>query len=65
MRRSPMTITNSLIAAFSGNGKALFDPFGEDDTLRAVVIHDGSILAVGESMQGGVPRMVVIRVKTG
>jgi len=48
--------------AFSGNGKALFDPFGEDDVAQDIVVHDGRIIVVGESMRHLVPRMVVLRI---
>lgn len=49
---------------FSGDGKALFNPFGEDDDATDVVVHAGKIVVVGETMQNLVPRMVVIRIKT-
>jgi uncharacterized delta-60 repeat protein len=49
---------------FSGDGKALFNPFGEDDAARDVVVHDGRIIVVGEAMENLVPRMVVLRIRT-
>jgi uncharacterized delta-60 repeat protein len=49
---------------FSGDGKALFDPSGEDDGLLDVVVRSGKIVAVGETMVNGVERMVVIRLWT-
>ena len=49
--------------SFSGNGRALFNPFGEDDAARDVVIHDGKIIVVGDTMQKLVPRMVVLRIR--
>jgi len=49
--------------SFSGNGRALFNPFGEDDAARDVVIHDGKIVVVGDTMQNLVPRMVVLRIR--
>ena len=48
---------------FSGDGKALFNPFGEDDDATDVVVHDGRILVVGMTMQNLVPRMVVLRLQ--
>ena len=47
--------------SFSGNGRALFNPFGEDDAARDIVVHDGRIIVVGDAMQHLVPRMVVLR----
>jgi uncharacterized delta-60 repeat protein len=47
--------------SFSGDGKALFNPFGEDDGAMDVIAHAGKIVVVGESMQNLVPRMVVLR----
>jgi uncharacterized delta-60 repeat protein len=47
---------------FSGDGKALFNPFGEDDDATDVVVHDGRIVVVGEAMQNLLPRMVVLRI---
>ena len=52
-----------LDGSFSGNGKALFNPYREDDAARDVLIHDGKILVVGDSMQNLVPRMVVLRIR--
>ena len=49
--------------SFSGDGKALFNPFGEDDEAMDVVVHDGKIIVVGTSMQNLVPRMVVLRLR--
>ena len=50
--------------SFSGDGKALFNPFGEDDDATDVVVHEGKIVVVGESMQNLVPRMIVLRLRT-
>lgn len=47
--------------AFSGNGKALFNPFGEDDEAYDVVVHEGKIVVVGDAMHNLVPRMIVLR----
>ena len=49
--------------SFSGNGKALFNPFGGDDAARDIVVHDGRIIVVGDAMQHLVPRMVVLRLR--
>jgi uncharacterized delta-60 repeat protein len=49
--------------SFSGNGKALFDPYGEDDAARDVVVHDGRIIVVGDAMRHLVPRMIVLRIR--
>jgi uncharacterized delta-60 repeat protein len=49
--------------SFSGDGKALFNPFGKDDEATDVIVHDGKIIVVGESMQNLVPRMVVLRLR--
>jgi uncharacterized delta-60 repeat protein len=49
--------------SFSGNGKALFNPFGEDDTARDVVIHEGRIIVVGDATQNLVQRMTVLRIR--
>jgi hypothetical protein len=52
-----------LDGSFSGNGKALFNPYREDDAARDVLVHDGKIIVVGDSMQNLVPRMVVLRIR--
>ena len=49
--------------SFSGNGRALFNPFGGDDAARDIVVHDGRIIVVGDAMQHLVPRMVVLRLR--
>jgi uncharacterized delta-60 repeat protein len=49
--------------SFSGDGKALFNPFREDDDATDVVVHEGKIVVVGETMQNLVPRMVVLRIR--
>ena len=49
--------------SFSGNGKAVFNPFGEDDDATDVVVHQGRIIVVGETMKNLVPRMVVLRIR--
>jgi len=49
--------------SFSGNGRALFNPFGEDDAARDVVVHDGKIIVVGDTMKNLVPRMAVLRLR--
>jgi uncharacterized delta-60 repeat protein len=48
--------------SFSGDGRAFFDPFGENDAARDVLVHAGRIVVVGESMAGGVQRMTILRV---
>jgi len=50
--------------SFSGDGKALFNPFGEDDEATDMIVHDGRIIVVGLTMQNLVPRMVVLRIRT-
>jgi uncharacterized delta-60 repeat protein len=49
--------------SFSGDGRALFNPFGEADSARDIVVHDGRIIVVGDAMQDLVPRMVVLRLR--
>ena len=49
--------------SFSGNGKALFNPFGEDDAAMDIVVHNGKIIVVGNAMQHLVPRMIVLRIR--
>lgn len=49
--------------AFSGNGKALFNPFGEDDAARDILVNEGKIIVVGDAMQNLVPRMIVLRIR--
>jgi uncharacterized delta-60 repeat protein len=51
----------SLNLAFSGDGKALFNPFGGNDVANDVVVHEGTIVVVGEATQKLSPRMVVLR----
>lgn len=51
--------------SFSGNGKALFNPFGEDDAARDIVVHDGKIIVVGDAMRNLIPRMIVLRIRMG
>jgi hypothetical protein len=48
--------------SFSGDGRAFFNPFGENDAVRDVLVHAGRIVVVGESMAGGVQRMTILRV---
>jgi uncharacterized delta-60 repeat protein len=50
--------------SFSGNGKALFDPYGGNDGARDVLIRAGKILLVGEATRGLVQRMIVYRLFT-
>ena len=52
-----------LDGSFSGNGKALFNPYREDDAARDVLVHESKILIVGDSIQNLVPRMVVLRLR--
>jgi uncharacterized delta-60 repeat protein len=49
--------------AFSGDGKAFFNPFGEDDAARDVVVHEGKIIVVGDAMRHLVPGMIVLRIR--
>jgi uncharacterized delta-60 repeat protein len=49
--------------SFSGNGRALFNPFGGDDAAMDIVVHDGKIIVVGIAMQHLVPRMIVLRIR--
>jgi uncharacterized delta-60 repeat protein len=48
--------------SFSGDGRAFFNPFGENDVARDVLVHAGRIVVVGESMAGGVQRMTILRI---
>ena len=50
--------------SFSGDGRAFFNPFGENDAARDVLVHAGRIVVVGESMAGGLQRMTILRVLT-
>ena len=54
----------ALNLVFSGNGKALFNPFGGSDGANDVLVHDGTIVVVGEATQKLSPRMVVLRLHT-
>lgn len=49
--------------SFSGKGRALFNPFGENDAARDIVVHNGRIIVVGDAMQHLVPRMIVLRIR--
>jgi uncharacterized delta-60 repeat protein len=49
---------------FSGNGKALFDPYDGNDTARDVLVRGGRIFLVGEATKGLVQRMIVYRLFT-
>ena len=51
----------TLNQAFSGDGKALFNPFGGNDVANDVLVHGGTIVVVGEATQKLTPRMVVVR----
>ncbi|HZN43601.1 MAG TPA: hypothetical protein VFC08_07720, partial [Actinomycetota bacterium] len=50
--------------SFSGNGRALFDPYGGNDAAHDVLVHAGRILLVGEATRGLVQRMIVYRLFT-
>ena len=50
--------------SFSGNGKALFDPYGGNDGARDVLVRAGKVLLVGEASRGLVQRMIVYRLFT-
>jgi uncharacterized delta-60 repeat protein len=50
--------------SFSGNGKALFDPYGGNDGAQDVLVRAGKILLVGEASRGLVQRMIVYRLFT-
>jgi len=49
--------------SFSGDGRALFNPFGGDDAAMDLVVHNGKIIVVGNAMQHLVPRMIVLRLR--
>jgi hypothetical protein len=49
--------------AFSGDGKAFFNPFGEDDAAKDVMVHEGKIIVVGDAMRHLVPGMIVLRIR--
>ncbi|HEX5936454.1 MAG TPA: hypothetical protein VFZ75_02000 [Actinomycetota bacterium] len=51
----------TLSLAFSGDGKALFNPFGGNDVANDVLVHAGRVLVVGEATRRLTPRMVVLR----
>ena len=53
----------TLDGAFSGDGRAFFNPFGENDAARDLVVQAGRIVVVGESLAGGVQRMTILRVQ--
>ena len=46
-----------------GTGRRSSTPTVEDDAARDVLVHDGKVLVVGDSMQNLVPRMVVLRIR--
>jgi len=50
--------------SFSGNGRALFDPYGGNDAAHDVLVHAGRIFLVGEATRGLVQRMIVYRLFT-
>jgi uncharacterized delta-60 repeat protein len=50
--------------SFSGNGKALFDPYGGNDGAQDVLVRAGKILLAGEASRGLVQRMIVYRLFT-
>ena len=54
----------ALNLAFSGNGKALFNPFGGNDVANDVLVRDRAILVVGEATQKLAPRMVALRLRS-
>jgi uncharacterized delta-60 repeat protein len=49
---------------FSGNGKALFDPYGGMDAAQDVLVRGGRIHVVGVATRGLVQRMIVYRLFT-
>ena len=53
----------ALDTAFSGNGKALFNPFGGNDVANDVHVHEGTILVVGSATQRITPKMIVLRLR--
>jgi uncharacterized delta-60 repeat protein len=53
----------ALDQTFSGNGKALFNPFGGNDVANDVLVHAGTILVVGSATQRLAPRMTVLRLR--
>ena len=53
----------ALDQTFSGNGKALFNPFGGNDVANDVLVHAGTILVVGSATQRLTPRMTVLRLR--
>jgi uncharacterized delta-60 repeat protein len=50
--------------SFSGNGKALFDPYGGMDAAQDVLVRAGRILVAGVATRGIVQRMIVYRLFT-
>lgn len=50
-----------LDVTFSGNGKAMFSPFGGNDVANDVLVHRGSILVVGSATQNITSKMTVLR----
>ena len=51
----------ALDLTFSGNGKAMFNPFGGNDVANDVDVHRGTILVVGSATQRLTPKMAVLR----
>jgi uncharacterized delta-60 repeat protein len=54
----------ALDLSFSGNAKAMFNPFGGNDLANDVHVHRGKIIVVGSAARRLTPKMVVLRLRT-
>jgi uncharacterized delta-60 repeat protein len=54
----------ALDMSFSGNGKAMFNPFNGNDVANDVRVHAGTILVVGSATRSLTPKMTVLRLHT-
>ena len=53
----------ALDLTFSGNGKAMFNPFGGNDVANDVLVHAGTILVAGSATHRLTPKMTVLRLR--